>query len=127
GGGSPVCCVPMRLGLTAILMLAAAATSAQEGVTTSEGDAPEEAESAMAQPIGPDLLYTREITDQELAQRLRTQLDSLGSISIGFADRGRVINAVQMPSDPAWIVERPTYAWATRETVDALGLAFRAV
>jgi len=117
----------MRLGLTAVLMLAAAATSAQEGVTTSEGDAPEEAESAMVQPIGPDLLYTREITDQELAQRVRTQLESLGSISIGFADRGRVINAVQMPPDPTWIVERPTYAWATRETVEALALVFRAV
>src|SRR6267142_2606681 len=31
----------MRLGLTAVLMLASAATSAQEGVTTSEGDGPE--------------------------------------------------------------------------------------
>ncbi|HYS08702.1 MAG TPA: penicillin-insensitive murein endopeptidase [Myxococcales bacterium] len=117
----------MRLRLTAILMLAAAATSAQEGDTTSEGDAPEEAESAMVQPIGPGLLYTREITDAELAQKVRTQLESLGSISIGFADRGRVLNAVQMPSDPAWIVERPSYAYATRETVDALGLTFRAV
>src|SRR6267142_1539267 len=117
----------MRLRLTAILMLAAAATSAQEGDTTSEGDAPEEAESAMVQPIGPGLLYTREITDAELAQKVRTQLESLGSISIGFADRGRVLNAVQMPSDPAWILERPSYAYATRETVDALALTFRAV
>jgi|SRR5436190_20910160 len=117
----------MRPGLTAALMLAAAGVYAQEGVTTSEGDAPEEAESTMAQPIGPDLLYTREITDRELAQKVRQQLESLGSISIGFADRGRVINAVQVPQDPAWIVERPNYAYGTRETVDALALVFRAV
>src|SRR2546427_87361 len=120
----------MRPGLTAAaaaLFLAAAGAYAQEGVTTSEGDAPEEAESIMAQPIGPDLLYTREITDQELAQKVRTQLESLGSISIGFADRGRVINAVQMPSDPGWIVERPNCAFGTRETIDALALVLRAV
>jgi murein endopeptidase len=117
----------MRLVLTAVLMLAAARASAQEGANT-EGDAPEEAESGTVQPIGPGLLYTRELTDEELARKFRHQLELLGSISIGFADRGRVINAVQMPQDdPAWIVERPAYSFATRETVDALALAFRSV
>jgi murein endopeptidase len=115
----------MRLALTAILVLVALPTSAQEGA--GEGDAPEEAESRMSQPIGPDLLYTRELTDDELAQKFRDQLESLGSISVGFADRGRVLNAVQMPADPAWIVERPPYSFATRETVEALSLAFRSV
>jgi LysM repeat protein len=125
----------MRLALTAVILLAAARASAQESAGESEsaqesvgeGDAPEEAESRMVQPIGPDLLYTRELTDEELARKLRDDLPSLGSISIGFADRGQVLNAVQMPQDPAWIVERPAYAFATRETVDALMLAFRSV
>jgi murein endopeptidase len=115
----------MRLALTAVLVLAAARASAQESVD--EGDAPEEAESSMVQPVGPDLLYTREITDQELTRKVRDDLASLGSVSIGFADRGRVINAVQMPDDPAWIVERPTYAYGTREAIDALALVFRSV
>ena len=115
----------MRPALTAILLLAAAGASAQESVN--EGDAPEEAESGLVQPIGPDLLYTREITDEELTQKFRDELQSLGSISLGFADRGRLINAVQMPQDPAWIVERPNYAYATRETVDALARVFRVV
>src|SRR6266446_1217417 len=132
GGGSPVCWAPMRLALTAVLVLAAARVSAQEAAgeaqeSVGEGDAPEEAELRMVQPIGPNLLYTRELTDDELAQKLRYDLASLGSVSIGFADRGRVLNAVQMPQDPAWIVERPAYAFATRETVDALALAFRSV
>ena len=117
----------MRPGLTAALLLAAAGAYAQEGVTTTEGDAPEEAESTMVQPGGPDLLYTREITDTELAQKLKKDLGALGSISIGYADQGRVINGVQMPPDPAWIVERPAYAWGTRETIDALSLVFRSV
>ena len=84
----------MRLALTALIALTAAAVSAQEGVTATEGDAPEEAESATAEPVGPALLYTRELTDQDLARTFRDDLASLGSVSIGFADRGRVLNAV---------------------------------
>ena len=118
----------MRLLLAALIALTSARAAAQEGATTTvEGDAPEEAESQSVQVVGPSLLYTRELSDDDLARRFRDSLTSLGSVSIGFADRGRVINAVQMPRDPAWIVERPEYAFATRETVDALSLAFRAV
>jgi murein endopeptidase len=117
----------MRLALTALIALTAAAAAAQDGVTATEGDAPEEAESQTAEPVGPALLYTRELTDQDLARKFRDELPSLGSVSIGFADRGRVLNAVQMPQDPAWIVERPNLAYATRETVDALAQVFRSV
>jgi murein endopeptidase len=117
----------MRLALTALIALTAAGAAAQDGVSATEGDAPEEAESQTAEPVGPALLYTRELTDPDLARRFKNDLPSLGSISIGFADRGRVINAVQMPQDPAWIVERPNLAWATRETVDALAQVFRSV
>ena len=118
----------MRIVLAALIALPAARAAAQEGAsTTVEGDAPEEAESQSIQPLGPSLLYTRELTDEDLARRFRDSLSTLGSVSIGFADRGRVLNAVQMPRDPAWIVERPEYSYATRETVEALALAFRAV
>ena len=122
----------MRLALTALVALAAAGAAAQDGVSqdgasVTEGDAPEEAESSTAAPIGPALLYTRELTNQDLAQKVRDDLTSLGSISIGFADRGLIINAVQMPQDPAWIIERPDFSYAVRETVDALAQAFRSV
>src|SRR3989440_3889786 len=122
----------MRLALTALVALAAAGAAAQDGVSqdgasVTEGDAPEEAESSTAAPIGPALLYTRELTNQDLAQSVRDDLTSLGSISIGFADRGLIINAVQMPQDPAWIIERPDFSYAVQETVDALAQAFRSV
>src|SRR4051812_20335860 len=127
-GGSPVCCVAMRLALTALLALTAAHASAEEVTsTTTEGDAPEEAESGTAQPVGPALLYTRELTEQVLARMFRDELESLGTVSVGFADRGRVINAMQMPRDPAWIVERPNYSYATRETIESLAQVFRSV
>lgn len=119
---------PMRFLIASLIALTSAQAAAQDGAsTTVEGDAPEEAESHTIQPLGPALLYTRELTDEDLARKFRDDLFSLGSVSVGFADRGRLINAVQMPRDPAWIVERPNLAYATRETVDALALAFRAV
>src|SRR2546427_64886 len=122
----------MRLVLTALVALTAASAAAQDGVpqdgvSVTEGDAPEEAESSTSAPIGPALLYTRELTEHDLAQKLRGDPASLGSISIGFADRGRIINAVQMPQDPAWIIERPDFSYAVRETVDGLAQAFRSV
>ena len=122
----------MRLALTALVALAAAGAAAQDGVSqdgasVTEGDAPEEAESSTAAPIGPALLYTRELTNQDLAQSVRDDLTSLGSISIGFADRGLIINAVQMPQDPAWIIERPDFSYAVQEAVDALAQVFRSV
>jgi murein endopeptidase len=119
----------MRILLAALIALTSGRVAAQEsGSSTVEGDAPEEAESHEVEPAGrPVLLYTRELSDAELTRRFRDDLPTLGTISIGFADRGRLINGVQMPRDPAWIVERPEYAYATRETVDALELAFRAV
>jgi murein endopeptidase len=119
---------PMRILVAALVALTSARTAAQEQAsTTVEGDAPEEAESHSIQPLGPALLYTRELTDQDLARKFRNDLDSLGTIAVGFADRGRLLNAVQMPRDPAWIIERPNLAFGTRESVDALALAFRAV
>src|SRR2546428_8463566 len=122
----------MRLALTALVALTAASAAAQDGVSqdgvsVTDGDAPEEAESSTSAPIGPALLYTRELTVHDLAQKLRDDPASLGSISIGFADRGRIINAVQMPQDPAWIIERPDFSYAVRETVDALAQSFRSV
>ena len=127
----------MRIVLAALIALTSARAAAQEGAaqdgsqegasTTVEGDAPEEAESHSIQPLGPALLYTRELTDDDLARKFRDDLPALGSVAVGFADRGRLLNGVQMPRDPAWILERPNLAFATRETVDALALAFRAV
>lgn len=118
----------MRVLVAALIAMTSARAAAQDGVTTTtEGDAPEEAESQTAQPRGPALLYTRELSDEELARRFRDDLSSLGSISVGFADRGRLINGVQMPRDPSFIVERPNLSFATRETADGLALAFRAV
>lgn len=56
----------------------------------------------------------------ELIRRVRHDPGSLGSVSIGRANRGALFNAVQMPEGPHWELVDPDRSWATRETVDAL-------
>jgi murein endopeptidase/phage tail protein X len=71
--------------------------------------------------------YTADLTDEALAQLWKQDLAALGSMSVGFVDSGRLVNAVQVPQDPAWIVVSPHAAYGTRETVDYLTTAIRAV
>ena len=96
-----------------------------------EDSAPDsaEAESESAPPGATDgrLHYSADLSDAELARRWKEDLVSLGSISVGFADQGRLINAARMPRDEAFVCQRPELAFGTQETVEALALAFRAV
>lgn len=88
-----------------------------------------EAESESASPGAADgrLHYSADLSDAELARRWKEDLVSLGTISVGFADQGRLINAARMPQDEAFVCQRPELAFGTQETVEALALAFRAV
>jgi murein endopeptidase len=97
------------------------ADEADEGVDDAESEA------GAVTAAAPGIHYTGDLSDDELARRWREQLDALGSISVGFADQGRLINPVHMPEDPAWVCARPDLAWGTQETVDSLSTAFRAV
>lgn len=107
---------------------AAPATAAEEAWDEEDEPAEAESESAAAgEAKGPDIRYTRDLSDADLQRLWTSDLASLGSISVGFADQGRMINSVHMEEDPAWICERPDLAWGARETVDSLEAAFRAV
>ncbi len=94
-----------------------------EGDDESEVDSERDANA----PAGPDRLYSNDLSDAELARRWKDDLPALGSISVGFADEGRLINGVHMGEDPAWTLQRPDLAWGAKETVEALRAAFRAV
>lgn len=78
-------------------------------------------------PLDDTIRYTTDITDQDLDKRFCGDLASLGSISVGFAESGRMIGAVKMSQDPAWTLVVPEYAWGTQETVDYLSAAARLV
>lgn len=64
--------------------------------------------------------YTADIDDRTLADLWKSSPEKLGSISIGFADEGRIINAEQFPADggDSWMVVTPEKSWATAETID---------
>ncbi|MDX2011573.1 MAG: penicillin-insensitive murein endopeptidase [Myxococcaceae bacterium] len=65
--------------------------------------------------------YTLDLTDDELARRWRDDPASLGSISVGRPEEGRLINAMPFPeaSDGGpWTVVVPESCWTTRETAD---------
>src|SRR3954468_21790729 len=116
--------------LLILALLSSFAVRAQEASSPDEdGDEPEEAESesvdAAAPP--PGIVYSADISDEELKQRWENDIESLGTISVGFADAGRMINAMQMPPSDAWVVQRPDVSWGAQETIESLAIAFRAV
>ena len=94
---------------------------------SSEAESESQSGAAALVPPSSEFRYSSDLSDEELRRRWEHELESLGSISVGFADRGRLINAVHMSHDAAWICQRPELAWGAQETIEALSTAFRAV
>lgn len=66
-------------------------------------------------------------SSQEIARMVRTDLQSLGSMSFGNSTRGGLLNAAYLPDDARWTLVDPAHAWGTAETVDYLVTAIDAV
>jgi len=64
--------------------------------------------------------YTTDLPQPELERRFSKDIVSLGSISVGFANTGRLINGVFLGKDDAWELVAPDMAYGTAETVDYL-------
>lgn len=73
------------------------------------------------------LLYSADLSDGDLAELWKADSASIGTVSVGFTEAGRLINGVQMPPGPDWHVVAPDNAWGTRETIDGLIAAATAV
>lgn len=100
-----------------------------EGPSDGEG-AGENPEKESAEPVGPEvegIRFSRDLDDAQLLQRWSHAPESLGSLSVGFADAGRIINAVPFPEGPLWTVVSPAQAYGLRETVDAVMKAIQVV
>ncbi len=72
-------------------------------------------------------VYTRELTDEALAEAWKKSPEALGSISMGFVEEGRLINGVPFPQGEAWTVVSPEATYGTQETVDFVSAAIRQV
>ena len=60
------------------------------------------------------------LSDAEIEEKLRQDPASLGSISLGSTNAGRLVNGVQMPDGEGWQHIDRSHAWGTQETVDFL-------
>lgn len=83
---------------------------AQDDVET---EAPPDATIAVPHPLDG-------IPNEEIDRRVTQDPASLGPMSVGRPNAGRLINGVQMPEGDGWEIVAPGAAWATQETVDAL-------
>lgn len=64
-----------------------------------------------------------DLSDEQIADRAKRDLASLGSLSLGQPAHGSLVNGIQMPRDPRWKLMDPGNAWGTKETVDFIALA----
>lgn len=92
-----------------------------------DADAPDESvpdeDPTATAPVDAGYRYTGELPDDELARRWKEDPASLGSISVGFPNEGRLINAMPFPEagdGGAWTVIIPESCWTTQETADAI-------
>lgn len=73
------------------------------------------------------ILYSSDLTDEELTRRWVEDPQSLGSISVGVTEAGRLVNGVPIPAGETWRVVDPNNAYGTQETVDFIVAAATAV
>ncbi len=111
-----------------LLMLLLAAPALADELTFLEPTAPpaeedEAVEAAIQASIDAELahagvLYSSDLTDDELTRRWVEEPESLGSISFGITEAGRLVNGVQLPPGDAWRIVDANNAWGTQETID---------
>ncbi|MDP1826355.1 MAG: penicillin-insensitive murein endopeptidase [Archangium sp.] len=94
--------------------------------TDGEGDGELEASLDEALPDG-GILYSADLSDEELTRRWVEEPESLGSISVGLTEAGRLVNGVQIPPGEAWRVIDANNAWGTQETIDFIVAAANSV
>lgn len=95
-----------------------------------ESGADAEAEAEPHEPSDEALTghrYTADISDEELERLWTTDPASLGPMSVGFADAGRVINAVPCRTSEHWTIVSPSHCWGTSETLEFIYTGIEAV
>jgi murein endopeptidase len=67
------------------------------------------------------------LTPAELETRYKKDPASVGPLSLGAPNAGALVNGVQMPKSDKWIVQDPSCAWGTQETVDGIARSIEKV
>lgn len=56
----------------------------------------------------------------DLEKRYKKDPTSVGPLALGTPNAGALVNGVPMPKSEKWIVQDPSCAWGTQETIDAI-------
>ncbi|HMY18403.1 MAG TPA: penicillin-insensitive murein endopeptidase [Polyangium sp.] len=69
-----------------------------------------------AQPTSPLLA----LSAADLEKRYKKDPTSVGPLALGTPNAGALVNGVPMPKSDKWIVQDPSCAWGTQETIDQI-------
>lgn len=67
------------------------------------------------------------LSADEISRKVKNDLASIGPISLGATNRGRLFNGVPMPKDDRWKFSDPGNAYGTQETIDSIMRAIEKV
>lgn len=115
----------MRLLASMILAVSALAFAAPVSAAprkSASAKASKEKNTEKAEAVDP-----LDLSDAELERRVKKDLASLGSMSVGHANSGVQFNPVHMGKSDTWVLMEPGLAYGTQETVDYLTKAIAAV
>ena len=99
---------------------AASDSAPDDGAMTPPSPEPSDANQHLAHPLDG-------VSDKELAERIDDSLSSIGSLSLGSPNDGKLINGIQLPESSEWERVDPVHAWGTTETIEYLTTAIRHV
>ncbi len=68
----------------------------------------------------PEDQYTSDWTDEALREAYKDDRKSLGSVSFGTAEQGRLLNGSQILPDPVWTVADTSKAYGTQEAIEGM-------
>jgi penicillin-insensitive murein endopeptidase len=60
------------------------------------------------------------LTAADLEKRYKKDPVSVGPLALGTPNAGALVNGVPMPKSDRWIVQDPSCAWGTQETIDSI-------
>jgi murein endopeptidase len=63
------------------------------------------------------------LSDNELQKIIENDVESLGSLSIGLPNNGRLLNGVRMDESELFEIVAPDFTWGTKEMVEYLKIA----
>ncbi len=115
----------MILAISA-LALATPVAAAPRAKASPQGKSPVAAKSQGPKGKAPKAVDPLTLSDKQLERRIKKDLPSLGSMSVGRANSGVQFNAVRMPKGRGWKLMAPGLAYGTRETIDYLSRAIDA-